>query len=661
MRRFVTASQRHPRGRNNRPSRHLPVSCITALALGFSLSACSTSNTAPDTNDSVNSVSASPSSSTTRSHHDIDLAVISDFHGHIENAAKLDAAVDKIRADNPETHLVSVGDNVGGSAYVSAVDQDNPTMDILKSMGLEVTAVGNHEFDRGFSDLKDRIQPRMGITILAANVTPHDSLPSYEMKDYNGLRVAYVGAVTRDMNQMVSPSAIAGLGFSDPSAAVNAVATRLKDGVDKNGEADVVVALIHEDADKVAALLNNKVDLAFAGHSHIQKKTTTPSGAPLCEPINYGTALVHATIDVAKDGKVTASCAPVELTDAESPDIKKQYEAALERAKELGNKPVGYLDKDAKRGSQPGELKPGSDRGTESPASNLIAEVLWRYGQTFPEKPDLGMMNPGGVRADYLYDPDTSLFDTDEPGLVTLGESNSVQPFGNSYAFKTYTGAQLYSALEQQWQGDAAKHSVLRLGLSPNVEYTFTSTPTGGKRIQQVFIDGALVPNNNSKTYTVASNSFLLQGSDGFTVLGGGTSFVDTGVIDNDAFNDYLSGLTKDKPLTVDYSQRSVGIANYTEKVQAGNTVTIQLSSLAMTAGEPAPEKVTVTLCHGSRCVTGSSSLVEITADNLGPDDAGTATVTLTVPKDFPQGEVQVELSTSDGTNVSLPHIAVTS
>ncbi len=632
-----------------------------ALALGFSLSACSTSNTAPDTNDSVNSVSASPSSSTTRSHHDIDLAVISDFHGHIENAAKLDAAVDKIRADNPETHLVSVGDNVGGSAYVSAVDQDNPTMDILKSMGLEVTAVGNHEFDRGFSDLKDRIQPRMGIKILAANVTPQDSLPSYEIKDYNGLRVAYVGAVTRDMNQMVSPSAIAGLGFSDPSAAVNAVATRLKDGVDKNGEADVVVALIHEDADKVAALLNNKVDLAFAGHSHIQKKTTTPSGAPLCEPINYGTALVHATIDVAKDRKVTASCAPVELTDAESPDIKKQYEAALEGAKELGNKPVGYLDKDAKRGSQPGELKPGSDRGTESPASNLIAEVLWRYGQTFPEKPDLGMMNPGGVRADYLYDPDTSLFDTDEPGLVTLGESNSVQPFGNSYAFKTYTGAQLYSALEQQWQGNAAKHSVLRLGLSPNVEYTYTSTPTNGKRIQQVFIDGALVPNNNSKTYTVASNSFLLQGSDGFTVLGGGTSFVDTGVIDNDAFNDYLSGFTKDKPLTVDYSQRSVGIANYPEKVQAGNTVTIQLSSLAMTAGEPAPEKVTVTLCHGSRCVTGSSSLVEITADNLGPDDAGTATVTLTVPKDFPQGEAQVELSTSDGTNVSLPHIAVTS
>lgn len=100
----------------------------------------------------------------------IDFAVISDLHGHIENAASLAFEINKMRKANADTHLISAGDNVGGSAYVSAVAKDEPTIEILKAMKLEVSAAGNHEFDQGAKDLAERIVPHFGdIPILAAN------------------------------------------------------------------------------------------------------------------------------------------------------------------------------------------------------------------------------------------------------------------------------------------------------------------------------------------------------------------------------------------------------------------------------------------------------------------------------------------------------------
>ncbi|MCI7552021.1 MAG: 5'-nucleotidase C-terminal domain-containing protein [Actinomycetaceae bacterium] len=590
----------------------------------------------------------------------IDFAAISDFHGHLENAAQLDYQIEQMRAANPNTHFISVGDNVGGSAYVSAVDNDTPTLEILKAMGLEVTASGNHEFDKGYDDLATRIEPALGVPVLAANAVGADTVNDpYVIMDYDGVKVAYIGTVTDEMPTLVSPSAIEGITFGDPVKVTNDIADQLKDGDPENGEADVVVALMHKDRVLGPQQLNANVDLAFGGHSHIEGVGTTAGGAPACQPVNYGTAFIKANVTVAADGTVSASCEVAAIDDNKSADIDALYQAADAKAKILGGDPVGYFERQASRGSRTGEGGEGSNRGTESPASNFIANVFYEYGKTFDRKPDFGVMNPGGVRADFTYEADAATYPKDDTGLLTKGESITMQPWGNVYGMLDITGAQIYTLLEQQWKEPTDSHPMLTLGLSSNVQYTYDPDAAQGAHILEVYIDDELVPNDDSRTYTVASSTFLLEGGDGFTVLEEGTNFLDTGMIDSGALNEYLGGFTKDDPAPVDYTQRSVGLNSYPTEVKAGSTVTFDVSSLAMTAGEPVPSSLQLELVRD-----GFSQIVEVPVTDVAPDadgynEAGKARVSFTLRADAPLGEMSVRLKTDDGTVTWLPDFIV--
>src|SRR5690606_30901642 len=105
---------------------------------------------------------------------ELQLLSINDFHGRLESpanmpepdlrpiggAAQLAGLIDELREANPDTAFVSNGDNIGASTFISAVDDDNPTLDILNAMGLEASSVGNHEFDKGMADLEGRVLDR---------------------------------------------------------------------------------------------------------------------------------------------------------------------------------------------------------------------------------------------------------------------------------------------------------------------------------------------------------------------------------------------------------------------------------------------------------------------------------------------------------------------
>src|SRR5699024_10205498 len=85
---------------------------------------------------------------------DLDILSINDFPGRIEaggdsaGAAVLACAVEGFEEENPNTLFVSAGDNIGASTFTSFVADDEPTMDVLNAMDLDVSALGNHEFDK---------------------------------------------------------------------------------------------------------------------------------------------------------------------------------------------------------------------------------------------------------------------------------------------------------------------------------------------------------------------------------------------------------------------------------------------------------------------------------------------------------------------------------
>ena len=96
---------------------------------------------------------------------EIQILGINDFHGRIANntagdeagAAVLAGAVKQMRAQNPDTVFAAAGDLIGASTFESFIQKDKPTIDALNEAGLEVSAVGNHEFDQGYDDLVNRV------------------------------------------------------------------------------------------------------------------------------------------------------------------------------------------------------------------------------------------------------------------------------------------------------------------------------------------------------------------------------------------------------------------------------------------------------------------------------------------------------------------------
>ena len=597
----------------------------------------------------------------------IDLLGITDLHGHISRTTQTDrdtgqtsvedpgavtlaCEVSAARASNPNTLFVSAGDSVGGSAYVSSILQDRPTMEALNAMSLDVSALGNHELDQGLTDLETRILPASNFPILAANVSGSTPLSAEGggkgtfIKEVGGVRVGFVGVVTDELPTLVSPSALSTLTLSPAVAAANARAADLKDGDPANGEADVVVVLSHEDAASTATSFSKNVDAVFSGHTHVPfaKTVTGAEGNQIAvvQADHYGWALGRIRLSYDPASRKTS------VVSADNEDLRSSScttdaygvagivsQAEKDSAAE-GGKPLAKIGSDFLRGSD--GSGPGANRGTESTASNLIAESFrsWLATDIQPTGSTryVGIMNPGGVRADLLYAASGSEGD----GVLTSGEAYTVQPFGNEMAYTTLTGAELKALLSQQWQPGSSR-PVLTLGLSRNVDVLTEATtdpayggePGAAPAIREILVDGKPLADGDS--VVVASNSFLLAGGDGYTVLKDKPA-TNTGVLDRDVTSAYLASFG-DQPVKAGYSKRQVAMSAAPSAAGAG-AVTVTMDSLAYTnASEQAAGARRVRVSAGSKEIL--SRDIDLTVDPTGPT-TGKAVFDLAVPADAP-------------------------
>lgn len=568
---------------------------------------------------------------------------ITDFHGHFAanksdpGAAMLKCAADEEAGDLPSSFVAS-GDLVGGSPYASALLEDEPAIETLNQMGLEVSAVGNHEFDKGYADLKDRIEPAADWDYLGANAEGTELAP-YKIVELDGVKVAYVGTVTDDMPNLVSPSGIEGIEFTDPIAATNKVADELTE----SGEADVVVGLFHEGVTDPAAFSEN-VDVVFAGHTHqpVEPNLDRAEGVPLLMQAGSYSQYLNS-VDFSYDRESdTLTVDSAELLDAEAinacgkpdPEIEATVKAAEEAAEEEGAKVVAEIDAPLTRGVNAGG-DPGSNRGVESTANNFLADAArWAISNKTSVTADIGVMNAGGVRDDL------------DSGEVTYAEAFAVQPFGNEITYTRLTGEQFKKALEQQWK-DGGERPVLSLGVSDNVSYVYDVEAPAGERIKSVTVDGE--PLDPEREYVVAGSTFLLEGGDSFSALAEGSELAATGLMDIEAFVSYLRDNEDAAPRA---GQSNVSV-HLPEKVAAGEEITVELSSLIYSVDDPA-KKVTVRVGD-----TEVEADIDPDLGEPGHGEAGKASVTLTLPEDA-TAETELTVTTDAGTEVSAPLGALT-
>lgn len=529
----------------------------------------------------------------------INLVTVNDFHGRIARdgaaagAAALSTAVKQIRATNPNTVFAAAGDLIGASTFTSFIANDKPTIDSLNAAGLEVSAVGNHEFDQGFADLMNRVLPLANWEYIGANVHTTDgspNLPEYWTQTFEGVTIGFVGAVTDELPSLVSPAGIANLTIEDPVTAANRVANQLSDGNPANGEADVVVMLVHEGAattaiesavdpnsrfGKIVLGANANIDAIVSGHTHLAYNHVI-NGRPVISSGQYGEKFSNMTIEVDATTKqilsmsnviVDATVIPgngVKFTD--DPAVAPIVANAVSTAAVLGAVPLGTTTADILRGSA------ATNRGSESTLGNFVADVqLWSANQIGGA--EIAFMNPGGLRTDILFAPD---------GVVTYAEAAGVQPFANTLITMDLTGAQVKTVLEQQWQPAGASRPILHLGVNKELKFTYNPNATAGNHITGIWLNGVAI--DPAATYRVVVNSFLAAGGDNFLELAKGTNKADTGKIDLQSMVDYMAAF---KQVSPDYVQRAYGIVPVTPNA-VGEPLVVNVSSLDMTnANEP--------------------------------------------------------------------------
>ncbi|EMY35522.1 outer membrane adhesin like protein [Arthrobacter crystallopoietes BAB-32] len=626
--------------------------------------------------------------------YELNLLGINDFHGRIDgNTVKFAGTVEQLRADNPEgTVFTSAGDNIGASLFASAVQADEPTIDVLNALELDSAAVGNHEFDKGFDDLDGRVTDRAGYPQLGANVyqkgTATPALPEYELVEAGGLTVGIIGAVTEDTATLVSPGGIAGIEFGDPVEAVNRVAAELSDG--EGDEADIILASYHEGASSSADLgtatgasevfnrivngTSAEVDAIFNGHTHLGYTFEAPvpgSGEtrPVVQTGQYGENVGQIKLTVREgeaDGEATFDVENFEMalvprTTADDAALIGQYPrvaevanivaAAEDHAEAVGEQPVGEVTGDITTAFI-GDKR--DDRASESTLGNLVADSL--VESLSAEElggAEIGVVNPGGLRSELYHAPD---------GVITYAEANAVLPFVNNLWTTTLTGAQFKTLLEQQWQrtadGEIPSRPYLHLGLSDNVNYTYDPNAGQGSHITGVWIDGEQL--DPDREYRIGTFSFLAQGGDNFHVFREGTNTRDSGLIDRDAWIDYLA---QNKPLSPSFDRRAVALTGVPATVEPGDNVSFQVSKLDLTSlgAETEGNANTELTLRYEPSADGTSAFARAVPAAALPADLGifavsdgAATVSFTVPSEL-RGGVFTLTAAESGTLVRLP------
>jgi len=520
----------------------------------------------------------------------VKVLAINDFHGYLrpplsgirirdpQDAAKavdlpsggaehLATAVRELAAHNPNHIFVAAGDLVGASPLVSALFHDEPTIEALGLMGLEASAVGNHEFDHGSAELLRQQrggchptdgckgpQPFTGARFqyLAASTVDSRSgqtiLPAYVVKRFQGIPVAFIGLTLKGTPQIVVPSGVAGLEFRDEAATVNALVPELR----HQGIAAIVV-LIHEgglpvgDYDECPGIsgaivdivrqLDKAVDLVISGHTH-RAYNCRIDGRLVTSADKYGTLVTD--IDLVLDpatGDVREATAHNVIVRAErfakDPAQTQLIETYERLAAPLAQRVVGRLAAPLSRDESP---------AGETPIGQVVAD-----SQLAATAADAGaqiaLMNPGGLRAALSGAAD---------GQVRYEDLFSVQPFSNNLVTLTLTGAQLQRALEQQWL--QARPRVLQV--SRSFTYAWDARQPAGARV----VPGSLMLNgvaiDAQQRLRVTVNSFLAEGGDNFTVFKQDGREARTGMLDIDALERYFRDATPISPGPLDRIRR---------------------------------------------------------------------------------------------------------
>lgn len=534
---------------------------------------------------------SAPPSTTDSAQVSVKIIAFNDFHGNLRPSGlrvpvpdattstgfrmepaggieQFSAKAKSLRVGARHSILVSAGDMVGATPLLSAFFRDEPTIEAMNLVGVDINAVGNHEFDYGVEHLK-RLQrggcvekagkadcadrgdrgpyPGAHFEFLAANVneqaTGKTLFPPYSIRTFDGVKVAFVGLVLKNTPLIVRPNGTRGLTFEDEVETVNKLLPALR----SQGVASAVV-IMHEGIgvrpgglsdcnlpdvgarDQMSQLaLKGKtvadgfdpmVQLVISGHTH-RYYVCHSNGRLITSAGSNGIVIteIDATFDRAS-GRMVASKAVnhrVDPAGPKDPVVSPLLNAYVAMAEPLENRTVAKLA---------AELPPIANAAGESILGNLVADAHLAASAS-PDKGGavIAFNNPRSLRAALIPQQD---------GGIRYGDLFKAQPFQNDLVLMNLTGTQIKEALEQQFKGAGI------LNISGGLTYTWDGARPEGQRVLPDSLKLNGVPIQPDLQYRVVANAFLAAGSEGMTAFGMGTER-QVGVLDLEALVGYLS------------------------------------------------------------------------------------------------------------------------
>jgi 5'-nucleotidase len=455
--------------------------------------------------------------------HDLVIYHTNDVHGYAFEAKdekgnltrlgydRLKAVVDS--DETPHKLLLDAGDVIHGQSFATARRGELSAI-VLSLVGYDALAVGNHDFDYGEGRLR-YLTDKYRLRFLAANITEtnlsgveHFILPPYLIRSWGDMKIGIFGLSTPETSTTTDPRNVAGLIFSDPSAAARAMVKKLKE---EEG-ADLIIALTHMGSEPYCQPMSQTIaaeapgiDLIIDGHSH-SSLSQLVTGAEGFETLVVSTGSYFANLgriyaDRKPEGgfRLSAEILPAASFSQVEPDqaltmamgtLKQELEEEL-------NQVVMTI---------PFDLDGLRDR-VRSQSTNLGriigASLIKATGA------DVALLNGGSIR------------DSISSGEVTKGEILTVLPYGNYIYVLEISGADLLTALNHGLGQPGSGSFPQFWGLTVETE---SSTLTGtdgtkkeGLKAKSVQINGK--PLDPNATYQLATNDFLHSGGDGYEIF----------------------------------------------------------------------------------------------------------------------------------------------
>lgn len=414
------------------------------------------------------------------------------FENHRGGVMRRMALIDSVRRADPHVLLIDAGDAVQGSLYFSEF-RGRAERDVMNHLGYDIQILGNHEFDNGMDTLAAYLEG-INATHLSTNYDFSDTplarrFEPYTIKEAGSKRIGFF-AVNVLPDGLIDAQKIAGVKYLDPVESANAMSWYLRnvEHVDK------VVAITHIGYAQDVDLARNTrgIDLIIGGHSHT---TVEPSdsakwhvpdmdGNPVVvvQAGKYGANLGEVVIDFDTD-VISYRLIPVNRrldrhADAELADIIAPYKHVVDSINSI---PVG---------------KASEAFGQNPEMLNWMADFVLRDAERLGAgKPDLSMVNVGGIRTNF------------PKGTISMGNVMQAFPFDNYEVVLEVPGDILLATLTDLAASGGN-------GVSKNVEAVFNGNT---HEVLSVTLNGKTI--DTDRTYLVATINYLAQGNDGFTRL----------------------------------------------------------------------------------------------------------------------------------------------